>query len=224
MELPGLQLISHLASPTVKLGHKSKKKKKTFFLLSFYQWNTASLQMAFISMHTWKAAKKGRRINKPSKIFTVLDISSQGQIDGKCLVWGWQPLNDLVTSASVLKFNMHISSSGTCKRFVQGFCRVRHWPIDSSRNYRCSVPPRCAKCRCWRAAHPDEAPAAPLCAGREQIVCYISLLARIFLRLLLFLLKINAFGLQKHFPRWIFPPRKEPQEKDHFIRSKRGAW
>lgn len=81
---------------------------------------------------------------------------------------------------------MHISSSGTCKRFVQGFCRVRHWPIDSSRNYRCSVPPRCAKCRCWRAAHPDEAPAAPLCAGREQIVCYISLLARIFLHLLLF--------------------------------------
>lgn len=39
-----------------------------------------------------------------------------------------------------------------------------------------------------------------------------------------FFLRINAFGLQKHFPRWIFPPRKEPQEKDHFIWSKRGAW
>lgn len=143
--------------------------------------------MAFTSI-LWihERLQKGRRIYKPSKIFTILDISSQGQIDGNCLVWGWQPLNDLFTSAWVLKFSVHVSSSGTRKYFMQVFCRVRRWPIDSSRNYRCSVPPRRAKCRCWKAAHPDKAPAASLHAGREQIICYISLLARTCLHLLLF--------------------------------------
>lgn len=143
--------------------------------------------MAFTSI-LWihERLQKGRRIYKPSKIFTILDISSQGQIDGNCLVWGWQPLNDLFTSAWDLKFSVHVSSSGTREYFMQVFCRVRRWPIDSSRNYRCSVPPRRAKCRCWKAAHPDKAPAASLHAGREQIICYISLLARTCLHLLLF--------------------------------------
>lgn len=86
--------------------------------------------------------------------------------------------------------NLEIQHACELQWDKQAFCasilRVGRWPVDSSRNYRCSVPPRRAKCRCWKAAHPDKAPAASLHAGREQIICYISLLARTYLHLLLF--------------------------------------
>lgn len=113
------------------------------------------------------------------------------------------------------------SSSGTCKHFVRAFCRVRRWPIDSSRAYRCSVPPRRAKRRGWKAAHPKEAPAASLHAGQEQILCYISLLGRtcihllpffFFLPFFLFVIflfsELMFFRLQEHFPKMDFSIEK----------------
>lgn len=158
-----------------------------------------SLKMAFIAMlWTHEKWQERRRINKHGKIFTILDISSQGQIDGKCSVWGWQPLNDL--------FPMPECWNSACRELqgdVQGFGGA--FGRDSSRNSR------------WKQLIPTRLQLPPF-------ICCISLLARAHLHLLLFWLQINAFGLQKHFPRWIFPLRKEPQVKDHFTWSKRGAW
>lgn len=95
------------------------------------------------------------------------------------------------------------SSRGTCKGLVG---RVLPWQQQELQVF----PPS----RCERAAHPPF----------MQIPRCISLLAKAHLHLLLFWLQIDAFGLQEHSPRWIFPLRKEPQVKDHFIWSKRGAW
>lgn len=76
-----------------------------------------SLKMAFIAaLWAHEKLQGGRRINKQGKIFTVLDVSSQGQIDGKCSVWGWQPLNDLFTRPA--------SWNSACRELqgdVQGF-------------------------------------------------------------------------------------------------------
>lgn len=169
-----------------------------------------SLKIAFIAL-PWTHEKlwEGRRINKHGKIFTVLDISSQGQIDGKCSVWGWQPLNDL--------FPRPESWNSTCRGAPGGQARVwwEHFAMTEA-----GIPGVPFSQMLRKQLIPARLQLPPF----MQITCYISLLARPHLHLLLFWLKINAFGLQKHFPRWIFPPRKEPQVKDHFIWSKRGAW
>lgn len=175
-----------------------------------------SLKMAFLAL-LWAREKlqERRRINKRGKIFTILDISSQGQIDGKCSVWGWQPLNDLFTRPESWNSTCRGAPGGRARIWWERFAVSGAGPLTAAGIT--GVP---SSQMLGKQLIPTRLQLPPF----MQITCYISLLARAHLHLLLFWLKINAFGLQKHLPRWIFPPRKEPQVKDHFIWSKRGAW
>lgn len=75
-----------------------------------------SLKMAFIAMlWTHEKLHGGRRINKHGKIFTILDISSQGQIDGKCSSLGLTAFKWPLYKAWMLKFNVQGAPGGRAR-------------------------------------------------------------------------------------------------------------